>query len=152
MKKITVLFSLLIILVSCNKNKVFSDFDNEFKDNRWDFENVRTFDFEIKEELPYAIKLQFGHIYDFQEKEVPVEITLTDPKGVNEVQVVNIIVKDENNKELGNCGGDICDVYQVFKEKEHLKKGFYKIRIKNLSKGIFLPNVLGIGVIVEKTE
>jgi hypothetical protein len=122
------------------------------KDYRWDYENSRSFNFEINEELPYCIKLQLGHIYDFQTNKIPVEVTLIDPNGVKEVQIVNIIVKDENNKDIGNCAGDICDVYQVYKEKEYLKKGFYKISIKNVSKGIFVTNVLGIGVIVEKID
>jgi hypothetical protein len=55
-------------------------------------------------------------------------------------------VKDKEEKETGDCGGDYCDIRETIMRNEALKKGKYKITIQQNFDGAYLPNVNGIGI------
>ena len=62
MKSKFVLIALLFVFLSCNKNKVYDDFDSSFDNNRWDASDVRVFEFEnTQSEGICDLKLHFGH-------------------------------------------------------------------------------------------
>ena len=51
-----------------------------------------------------------------------------------------------------DCSGDICDVFQTIKTFQNLEKGKYKVAVKSKFAGPYLPNVLGVGIVVEKQK
>ncbi|RTL10075.1 MAG: hypothetical protein EKK56_10720 [Flavobacteriaceae bacterium] len=62
MKSSFVLIALFFTFLSCNKNKVYDDFDSSFDNNRWYASEVRVFEFEnTKSEGICDLKLHFGH-------------------------------------------------------------------------------------------
>ena len=86
-----VLIALLFVFLSCNKNKVYHDFDSNFDNNRWDASDVRVFEFENKQsEGVCDVKLHFGHISGFQFKQVPLEVEITAPDGKTEMLPVTM--------------------------------------------------------------
>ena len=148
-----VLFVLMFIFLSCNKNILHDDFDSNFENNRWEENDVRVFEFENKQSNEACdLKLHFGHISGFQFKEVPLEVEITHPN--NKVEILPIVVKliEESGKDIGDCTGDICDVFQTIKTFEILEKGKYKVAVKSKFTGPYLPNVLGVGIVVEKQK
>ena len=150
--KILILFTLLLF-VSCNENKVYDDFDSDFDNNRWESNDLRIFEFENKQlEGVCDVKLHFGHIRGFQFKEVPLEVEITSSDGKVETLPVIVKLMDEAGNDIGDCSGDICDVFQTIKTFEKLDKGKYKISIKSKFEGPYLPNVLGVGILVERQK
>ena len=96
------------------------------------------------------LKLHLGHIYDFQFASIPLQIAITYPDGQTEVIPLDVRMKNESGQDIADCSGDICDLYYTFKNKVSLKKGEYSISITNTFSGAYLPNILGIGIQVEK--
>ena len=150
--KILILFTLLLF-VSCNENKVHDDFDSDFSNNRWESNDLRVFEFENKQsEGVCELKLHFGHISGFQFKEVPLEVEITSPDG--KVETLPVIMKliDETGMDIGDCSGDICDVFQTIKTFDTLEKGKYKVTVKSEFTGPYLPNALGVGILIERKK
>jgi gliding motility-associated lipoprotein GldH len=140
-------------LISCNKNEVYEEFNRDFKDNRWEANDVKSFEFENTQSKGVCVlKLHFGHISGFQFKEVPLEVEITSPEGKVEVYPLVLTLKDDSGKDIGDCTGDICDVFQTIKAFEKLEKGKYKFTVKSKFIGPYLPNVLGVGIVVEKQK
>ena len=153
MKTNFVLIALTFVFLSCNKNKIYDDFDSSFDNNRWDATDVRVFEFEnTQSEDVCDLKLHFGHISGFQFKEVPLEVEITSPDGKSEVLQVTMKLIDESGKDIGDCTGDICDVFQTIKTFQNLEKGKYKVLVKSKFTGPYLPNVLGVGIIIERQK
>jgi gliding motility-associated lipoprotein GldH len=147
------LVAFMFIFFSCNKNKIYDDFDSSFENNRWEENNIRVFEFENKQSKEACdLKLHFGYINGFQFKEVPLEVEITTPDGESEVLSINVKLIDESGKDIGDCTGDICDVFQTIKTFETLENGKYKVTVKSNFTGPYLPNVLGVGVIFEKIK
>ena len=46
MKAKLILFALVFVLTSCNKNEVYDEFNRDFTDNRWESKDVKSFEFE----------------------------------------------------------------------------------------------------------
>jgi len=153
MKAKFVLITFLFTFLSCNKSKIHDDFDSSFDNNRWDATDVRVFEFEnTQSEAVCDLKLHFGHISGFQFKEVPLEVEITSPDGKSEVLSVAMKLIDESGKDIGDCTGDICDVFQTIKTFQNLEKGKYKVAVKSKFTGPYLPNVLGVGIVIEKQK
>lgn len=152
--KLKLMFLLLFMgLQSCNTNEVYNNFQNDFKDNRWSSNDGKVFRFTTTDsDGLYTIKIQLAHIYDFEFSSIPLEIAITSPKGIKEVLTMDLVVKDTSGNDIGECTGDICDVYVPIQSNIKLQKGTYTIEVKNGFEGPYLPNILGVGVIVEKLQ
>ena len=151
MKTKFILIALVFVFLSCNKNKVHDDFDSGFDNNRWDASDVRVFEFEnAQSEGICDLKLHFGHVSGFQFKEVPLEVEITTPDGKAEILPIVLKLIDESGNDIGDCSGDICDVFQTIKTFDTLEKGKYKISIKSKFDGPYLPNALGVGILIER--
>ena len=151
MKAKLVLIALVFVLASCNKNKLYDEFNRDFSDNRWESKDVKSFEFEnMQSEGVCELKLHFGHISGFQFKEVPLEVEITTPDGKAEILPIVLKLIDESGNDIGDCSGDICDVFQTIKTFDTLEKGKYKISIKSKFDGPYLPNALGVGILIER--
>ena len=100
----------------------------------------------------HTIKIHLSHIYDFESSKIPLEIAITTPNRTKEMLSIDLVVKDASGNDIGDCTGDICEVYYPIYSNVKLQKGIYTIKVKNNFKGAYLPNILGIGVIVEKFQ
>ena len=151
MKTKFLLIAFVLVLLSCNQNQLFDEFNRDFTDNRWEANDLKSFEFEnVQSEGLCVLQLHFGHIRGFQFKEVPLEVEITSPDGKIENLPVVLKLMDESGNDLGDCSGDICDVYQTIKTFEKLEQGKYKVAVKITFAGPFLLNVLGVGIVVEK--
>lgn len=127
MKSKFVLIALLFVFLSCNKNKVYDDFDSSFDSNRWDASDVRVFEFDnTQSEGVCDLKLHFGHISGFQFKEVPLEVEITTPDGKTEILPVAMKLIDESGKDIGDCTVIFAMYFNPLKPLKILKKGNIK--------------------------
>ena len=145
--KLLSLLFLAIATSSCNEKKIYDELDKNFADNRWQKGDVKTFEFTIDEEARnYDVNVHFAYFSEFQVNPVPMTVEITYPDNSQENKQINIVVKDKEGKETGECGGDFCDIREALFTNEALKKGIYKVSISQNFNGLYLPNVNGIGV------
>ncbi|WP_395044744.1 hypothetical protein [Flavobacterium sp.] len=151
--KILLSLSLLLLLVSCNSNTIYSEFKNDFDSNRWLKADAKTFEFTIDEDAQlYDIIFDFSHVYDYQFSSIPINFIIESPNSLQEKFTIDLKIKDNSGKDIGDCSGDICDLKFKIKEKYKLEKGKYKVIISNNFKADYLPNVIGVGLDVEKLK
>lgn len=138
---------MLVALSSCDQNRVYNKFDKNFKENRWQKTDVRTYEFEIVQgATPYNMDLHFAHIFGYQFPSVPLVVTIENPDKSITTKNIQLNILDENGKDKGDCAGDICDLYVTVFEGESLPVGKYKVAISHQFQGEFLPNILGLGI------
>ena len=149
MKKLMFLLP-FILLMSCAKNSIYSEMQEDFTDNQWQKEDPRTFEFEVDEVADSAVIIaKFSHIYEPGYNNVPLEVKIKNPEGNEETFTANLLLKDVQGNELTDCLGDVCDLEQNIKEAYSLKKGKYVITLANTVQTPYLPNVIGIGISVK---
>lgn len=147
----SLLFFTAVLFVSCNPNYIFNDFNSDFDSNRWNSNEEVTFEFDNAKDIDTcSVNLHVGHIYDFQFASVPMEVTIISPDGSKETINLEVKFKDANGKDLGVCSGDICDLYTIIANNKKLIKGKYKFVVKNKFSSPFLPNILGVGILIDK--
>lgn len=141
------------VLFACNKNNICKQFDRNFKDNRWFKTDVRTFEFTIENgDKNYDLLFDFSHVDGFQFNNVPVKMDLTNPDGSVTTENFLLKINDPEGHALGDCGGDYCDIQQAVLEHTKLAAGKYKVSVSNGFKGGYLPNVLGLGIVVNLSK
>ncbi|KOS06387.1 hypothetical protein AM493_10355 [Flavobacterium akiainvivens] len=153
MKKIALLL-LTFSLFSCTKeNVVFTETNKDFTKNRWKIDDAKVFQPVLNEDIKDAnVYLHFSNIHEPGYTDVPVAVQFLDADGKEEVFLVEVKLKDEAGKSLSDCAGDICDIKVPVKEHVALAKGKYKIAFMHKSDGEYLPNVLAVGLSIEKAE
>lgn len=120
----------LFTLSSCDQNRVFSKFEKNFKENRWQKTDVRKYEFEITQgATPYDMHLHFAHIHGYQFPSVPLTITIENPDKTIATKNIDLIITDEDGKDNGDCAGDICDLYATVFENQSLPVGKYKVSV-----------------------
>lgn len=150
--KLLFLFFISSLLLSCSNNH-FRKFDSLPEDHRWQASDKKSYEFDIDDEFQlYNIVFQFSHVFDYQFESVPLYITIESPDGKTEELNIDLKIKDDSGKEIGECAGDVCDLYYKIKENTKLQQGNYKITVCQRFKGPYLPNVIGIGLKVENVK
>lgn len=154
MKKIILVVSFILVLfASCNKTSLYDKFEDNFKENRWEEKDSKTYDFSIDDESKlYNITFRFSHVYDYQFNSIPIHFTIINPKGSAQKKEIDLQIKDASGKEIAECSGDFCDLNYKLEENVKLLKGNYKIIVSHSFKGPYLPNVLGVGLKVEEVK
>lgn len=143
---------ILSLVTSCSNNH-FREFDTLPEDRRWYASDKKIYDFDIQDdEDPYAIIFHFSHVYGYQFSSIPLTVSIESPDGKTEVLAIDLKIADSSGKQLADCAGDICDLYYKIKERTKLQKGKYKITVSHNFKGPYLPNVIGVGLAVEKVK
>lgn len=151
--KITLLFAVLTLFVSCDKSKLFSQFDRFGEENRWPKSDTKVYEFAVDDDTQrYDLTFHFSHVYDYQFDRIPIQFVIESPDGKKENFSIDLAIKDSSGKQLAECAGDICDLKFKVKEKIKLTKGAYKVTISQSFDGPYLPNVIGIGLDVNSVK
>lgn len=144
----------LVVFISCNSSSTFSQFDKMPENNHWEQSDAKTYEFTVDNDtILYDIKFLFSHVYGYQFTDFTLVISIESPDEKKEVFNTVLLIKDGNGNDLGECSGDICDLSTVIREKTKLQKGNYKITISHdFKQADYLPNVIGVGLEVDKAE
>jgi len=145
-------FGLLFVFSACGDASSYHKMHTDFVDNRWDPTIKKEFDFTITDDAPYDIKLDFSHVYDYQFDSVPITISITNPDGSQENLPINLLIKDQSGEQLADCIGDVCDLRSPIKSGVKLAKGNYHVTFSQTFEGPYLPNVLGVGLVVKHSK
>lgn len=137
----------LVTLASCSENKIYTKFERNFDDNRWQKTDVRTHEFELTQGATnYNIYLHLSHVHGFQFPSIPIMVELEKPDKTIVRKGINIKVLAEDGKDIGDCAGDYCDLEEVIFDNEPLAVGKYKLKISQQFPSEYLPNILGVGI------
>ena len=150
--KLLYLSLICMLLFSCDSKTVYKKFSNNFSDNRWPKTDVLTYKFTIDEPGMYDILIDYSHVYDTPLTGIPLHVSVEQSGNVLWEEPVAIIIRDEDGNQIGDCTGDYCDVRQVISENKTLLPGEYKVHLRNEFNFDYLPNILGIGIRVARSE
>lgn len=143
----TVAVLMLVVLSSCEQDRVYNKFEKNFPEKRWQKTDVRKYEFEIVQgATQYNMDLHFAHIYGFQFPTVPLTITIEHPDKTVTTKNIDLQIIGKDGKDNGDCAGDICDLYAPVFENESLPVGKYKVSVSQNFEGEYLPNILGFGI------
>lgn len=140
---------LAALFSGCSGNAIFEDKKRSFEDNRWQKSQPLTFPVTVEKTGVYSFEVFFSHVYDYQFPEVPLLLQIRYPDSHLEVQRAVLNLKDAQGKELGDCAGDYCDLWQEIRPGRALQPGHYEITLSHEFQAAFLPNVLAVGLRVE---
>lgn len=147
MKKILFLALLVLsLLVSCDKQNVYKEFDRSFDENRWLKSDVKVYNFTLENAGKYDLLIDYSHVAGFQFTEIPIRVEMVAPSGAVTGENYMIQTKDKQGKDLGDCTGDLCDIQQLLFKSRPLSSGHYKIRLINEFDNEYLPNTIGLGI------
>jgi hypothetical protein len=150
MKNIYSLLALLFLFIGCDSNRVINKKISDFENNRWHAEKVPEFEFNIETPGLYQADVFISHVYDYALASIPLTATITGEDGKPETITLDFHIKNQQGKELGDCAGDYCDLWQPLFDNKQFEAGTYKITIAQNWDGPYLPNILSLGLKVKK--
>lgn len=146
MKNLLLLLILAFLSSSCNKNTLYSGMHRNLSDNRWIEGKGEIFEFTVEEDIQASIIVKFSHVYEPQYNKVPITVNIKRPDGQEEILNAEMVLKDASGKDISDCLGDICDLDYTVSENYSFTKGAYTITVTNRIDGLYLPNVLAVGL------
>jgi gliding motility-associated lipoprotein GldH len=144
-------FVLLISLSSCDPNRVYEqniDVDKEL----WGYEDIKKFEVDIQDTaIRYNIGVNLRHSFQFEWRNVYVQIETKLPDGKILEKRVNLLLSEADGKWHGKCYGDNCFIYIPIQSNFVFpNKGKYTFRIKQDMRQNPLKYIKFVGLRVEK--
>ena len=155
-KKTLIINSILVFSVwvlSCDNHSIFKSYV-DLKDTNWYVKNIPSFTFEVRDEkVPYNIYLLIRNTsqYPYNNLYVTRYIYGPDGKQINNRLEEVTLFNSKTGKPFGQGLGDIYD-HKVLSTRNFKfpKKGKYTIKLKQYMRQDPLPNVMSVGISVEK--
>ena len=141
------------LLSSCNKDKIFEE-NYDFKNNTWSKSEVVTFEPNIENvDQEYDILIAVRHTSAYPYANVIIGLTMETPGGEKRMMQHSLIVRNEDGTFKGEGLGDIYDIkVPVFKNILLKYPGKYKFIIENRMHLVEMPDLMSIGLIIEKSD
>ena len=148
-----ILLFLFLVLVSCDSKK-FYEKNYEIPKRVWNYENRLHFDFEIKDTIAvYDFILNLRNTADYPFQNMYLFVNTEFPNGKFSKDTVGFYLADESGKWLGKNGlGDIIENKVLFKYGRFPVIGTYHVEIEHAMRKELLPDVLDVGLRLEKRE
>lgn len=154
-KKISPILLLILAftLNSCDRNKVFEDYI-KIENGIWSQENKINFEFEIEDTSSlHNVLLNVRHASVYKYNNLWLFIKSSSPSGTINIDTVECILADNENRWIGDGMGDIWDVQIPWKSNiRFANKGIYRIQIEQAMRIQNLPGIMDIGLRVEKID
>lgn len=147
------LFSILTILNSCDKNRVY-DQVYSIPSKGWNKDSLLTFSFTVADTTrPYDILLHVRNNNKYQYSNLWLFIVTKSPTGNTLRDTVEIALADDAGKWLGKGLGDVNAMLVPFMKNILFPyKGIYKIFIQQAMRQTYLKNILDVGVRLQYHE
>jgi gliding motility-associated lipoprotein GldH len=154
MKKINaflMLTLLAILLVNCNKNRIFSE-QKDIANHRWEKDQSIDFSPEIaNDSISYNIYFALRHVYGFYPKEFKIKISLLCPSGNILKKSFTIPLFDKDRHPLSDCSGDYCDLETLIEKGfKFTEIGKYQFKISYDLEINSIPNIMQVGLMIDK--
>jgi len=151
--KIMAIIFVAILFTACNKNKIYEKHKTNFPQFRWEKSNVVEFNPEIIDTTSnYKITVALRHVFGFNLKSIKIDLEIISPSGKNITNEYIVSFYDDEGDLLSLCAGDICDMEQLIEDDFSFNEtGTYEINIYHLMNINPLPNIMEVGLIIEKS-
>ncbi|MEZ0541804.1 gliding motility lipoprotein GldH [Fibrella arboris] len=156
MKRICLVVGLLTLMVACEQdpNAVYKE-NVDIADGKWYVKNTPLFRFTITDaSIPYDLYYTLRHTLTYPYYNLYLTRYLTDEKGHEiESRLDELILMDPKTGEPRGKGlGDLYDNKVLIKRSYRFAKpGTYVMRIKQYMRQDPLPDVVSVGISVEKS-
>ena len=141
----------MLIVTSCVRGKIYEQYIKMEKLS-WNRFNVLKFDVDIKDiSTGYDFVVAIRHLPEVPYQKIPVNFSFDTPSGESRSLDYDIMLKDKEGNNLGNCMGDLCDVYTTVKE-DYLftEPGICHVELHNIMVKLETPGIIEVGLIVRK--
>ena len=141
---------LSIIVTSCNKNVVFSEY-TKLPDEGWKTENKLSFEVDIKNNKPYHnVFLNVRHADAYPYSNLFVFLTTTYPDGKTSIDTLECVLANKKGEWQGDGAGDIWDNKIPLKQNLIFPQtGKYKFTFEQGMRSNPLPLIMDFGMTVE---
>jgi gliding motility-associated lipoprotein GldH len=101
----------------------------------------------------YELILGLRHLYGFQLNSINVTLKSVSPLGKETAKDYEFKIKDSNDKYIGSCGGELCDLETVVDEDmKFAEAGAYKFVITHNVQADRIPGVMDLGLIIDEKD
>ncbi len=144
------LFSILA-LSSCDK-KLVLDENQQVKNYRWSYEDAKSFTAAINDtSITYNIYINVRHSFQFEWRNVWVNIETVFPDGHSFNKRVNLLLSEPDGHWYAKCLGDNCDIQIPIQQNAYFPQpGNYTFKITQDMRVDPLPHFKSIGIRIEK--
>jgi gliding motility-associated lipoprotein GldH len=147
------LLTSLIILTSCLRESVVFREYVEMNNMIWNRFNIIEFEVPVHENDVFDFKLFLRHHTDFPYDKLFVNITFYSPGGDIRSKDYTFDLKDYRGDWLANGMGELWDLeILIRKEMPFYENGICKVRIENKYPKFDTPDIIEVGLIVQKSE
>lgn len=142
----------IFILVGCNNNVVFKEY-NAFENVSWNKRDVLDFDFQVQKSESLDFYLAIRHHTNFPFSFIKVNVTLFTPDGEMRSRDYHFRLKNRESKWLGDGMGELWDIeLPIRKDMIFNKSGMCKVSIENKMDKVETPGLIEVGLIVKKSD
>jgi len=154
-KKISLLFVAILVLVfSCNNKRVFHEV-KKFDDFKWHKTDKAVFNFNLQDtSVNYDLVLNLRYIQGFPYKYLHLNIEITDPQGKTLVNETKIQIIEDDNDYIGDGAGSYWDLDYIVPDYPFKEQGIYKIVIEHaMPNDVLTPfNEMGVSILKRNKE
>lgn len=143
----------LLLLVSCNKNVVFSEY-TKLPEEGWKTDNRLKFEVDIKDNNAlHNVFLNVRHADSYPYSNLFVFLTTTYPDGKSTVDTLECILANKKGEWVGDGAGDLWDNKIPLKKNLRFPQtGKYTFSFEQGMRSNPLPLILDFGMTIEKAE
>ncbi len=151
--KFVLLITILLLVFSACNNAVYKE-SFEIPNSIWDMNNVLQYKADIQEiDDNYNIYLDIKHTRKYPAQNLWLFIKTTAPNGVYQQDTIECFLANEEYKWNGKGSGDKWKVKIPFKgDIKFPAKGMYIFEIQHGMRREKLPEVMEVGVVIEKMK
>jgi len=152
MKAIIIPMIITLLLIGCNNNTVFSEY-NKFDDISWNRMDFLNFEVPVQENENLDFYIGFRHHTDFPYGFIDVNITFYTPDGEIRSRDYHFNLKNKKSEWKGDGMGELWNIeLPIRKNMIFNKTGICKIRIENKMKKMETPGIIEVGLTVKKVN
>jgi gliding motility-associated lipoprotein GldH len=153
-KRIAFWLCLVVAISSCDKNKIYES-NHDLVGNQWYVDTIPSFSFQISDTTStYKLSLNLRNSVAYPYYNLFLRYTLEGPDGVQLTsrQMEVLLMDSKTGRPLGSGSGDIFDNQFPFLENYVFQSsGRYKVTYKQYMRQDPLPEIMSVGLKVEKT-
>jgi gliding motility-associated lipoprotein GldH len=151
--KVIASFAFLIMLTSCNKNIVYSEY-RKFKDYEWFAKDKAVFEVDIKDTQSLNnISLMIRHADSYPFNNIFLFVTTKYPDGKVLKDTMEVVLANQKGEWQGSGVGDIFDFkVPVKKNVRFTQAGKYEFSFEQGMRTDPLPLIMDFGIEIEKSE
>jgi gliding motility-associated lipoprotein GldH len=152
MNKKYFLFFSLVILTASSCSSIFREYNKEsFTNYVWNKADEIVFHPQITDiKRSYNLILGIRYIYGLPLDSIGINIKSISPSGKEVMKLYSFKIKDKQNKYIGDCSGDMCDLEAMVEEFIKFEEaGNYKFIVTNTNPVESISGIMELGLIIE---